>query len=110
MGGVFDRVVLDACGDSGNAGDNEYGEFFCWTCMTTDFPFSIADYASVVFVGFALISGVWYLISKFPFLLFWLVHPLLMNTDGRRNYHGPPIPDEDGDNNSSEQEISEKKT
>ncbi|KAF9472632.1 amino acid transporter [Pholiota conissans] len=50
------------------------------------------NYASVVFVGFALISGVWYLIN------------------GRKNYHGPPIPDEDTDNVSSEQEIvSEKK-
>ncbi|KJA24898.1 hypothetical protein HYPSUDRAFT_453535 [Hypholoma sublateritium FD-334 SS-4] len=37
------------------------------------------NYASVVFVGFAVLSAMWYLIS------------------GKRNYHGPPVPAEDTD-------------
>ncbi|KXN92553.1 Amino-acid permease BAT1 [Leucoagaricus sp. SymC.cos] len=41
------------------------------------------NYASVVFVGFAVISGVWYLIN------------------GRLHYSGPPIPSDMGTNNQS---------
>jgi len=47
------------------------------------------NYASVVFVGFAVLSGVWYLIS------------------GKRNYHGPPVP-ADATNEAVETIQSEK--
>ncbi|PBK71303.1 amino acid transporter [Armillaria solidipes] len=43
------------------------------------------NYASVVFVGFATISAVWYIISKF-------VPSVGVSTYGRFYYTGPPIP------------------
>lgn len=51
---------------------------------------SLIDYASVVFIGFAVISGIWYLIST-TFLLNAHNTYNTWRLDGRQHYSGPPI-------------------
>ena len=56
--------------------------------------FSLIDYASVVFVGFAVVSAIWYFLSVFDFyqpakcLVLICSYP-----GGRSNFQGPPIPE-----------------
>ena len=52
----------------------------------------LIDYASVVFIGFATISAVWYLLSTS--VLLNLGYLLLIDLGGRANFQGPPIPKE----------------
>ena len=64
------------------------------------------DYASVVFVGFAAFSAVWYIISEsrcpFPHAF-----PLTQSADGRHHYKGPPR-GEDEDETTRAKAIFEK--
>lgn len=67
VGWVRDRVVFDAGDRAGDAGDHELRVVFSLSlslCLTSaDVNNCFLDYASVVFVGFAVISAVWYSIS-----------------------------------------------
>jgi len=53
--------------------------------------FGPADYASVVFVGFAAISAVWYVIGKIFFVGEVSICAKMLS-DGRHRYTGPPEP------------------
>jgi amino acid transporter len=66
-------------------------EFLFYLCPRRS-DLKYVDYASVVFVGFAVISAVWYLIGML--LYFWAgyIHSYIL--DGRFHYAGPPLPDE----------------
>lgn len=68
------------------------------------YTFRYLDYASVVFVGFAAISAVWYFLSK---SLDWFTEsgsPFIQSVynikGGRSNFKGPPVPEEPSESKS----------
>ncbi|KAK0450364.1 amino acid transporter [Desarmillaria tabescens] len=65
------------------------------------------NYASVVFVGFATISAVWYMISRFVLRVRVTAYHLCL--DGRFYYTGPPIPSESTQPSTESVVANEKK-